>query len=245
VKDIHFALDVGTGTGIWAIDFADEHPESKIVGTDLSPIQPSWVPPNLEFVVDDAEEPWTFPQKFDFIHERMMVGSFLSWESFLANAFRALKPGGYVELQDVHTLNCDDSGDFPNTALYKWWDLVRQAFAASGRHMLAAVKSKDLMIKAGFEDVQEHVFKWPIGTWPKDRAMREIGLWSRENTVEALEGLAIGPLTRHLGWSADEVKILCAKARADIKNSAIHSYWCIHVIYGRKPLETASSEAPA
>lgn len=32
-------IDIGTGTGIWAIDFADEHPESEVIGTDLSPIQ--------------------------------------------------------------------------------------------------------------------------------------------------------------------------------------------------------------
>lgn len=34
-------LDVGTGTGIWAVDFGDEHPESQVIGVDLSPIQPS------------------------------------------------------------------------------------------------------------------------------------------------------------------------------------------------------------
>ena len=34
-------LDVGTGTGIWAIDFGDEHPEAEVIGVDLSPIQPS------------------------------------------------------------------------------------------------------------------------------------------------------------------------------------------------------------
>lgn len=36
-------LDIGTGTGIWAIDFADEHPETTVIGTDLSPIQPDSV----------------------------------------------------------------------------------------------------------------------------------------------------------------------------------------------------------
>jgi hypothetical protein len=91
---------------------------------------------------------------------------------------------------------------------------------ASGRH-------KERMIAAGFEDVKEELFKWPVGTWPKDKKMKELGLWSRENTLDALEGLAMGPLTRTMGWSADEVKIMCAKARADIRNPAIHSYFCM------------------
>lgn len=37
---INRVLDLGTGTGIWAIDYADEHPEAKVIGVDLSPIQP-------------------------------------------------------------------------------------------------------------------------------------------------------------------------------------------------------------
>jgi methylase of polypeptide subunit release factors len=38
---IERVLDVGTGTGIWAIDYADEHPDTQVVGVDLSPIQPN------------------------------------------------------------------------------------------------------------------------------------------------------------------------------------------------------------
>ncbi|KAG7120276.1 methyltransferase tdiE like protein [Verticillium longisporum] len=41
-------LDVGTGTGICAIEYGGEHPEAKVIGTDLSPSQPSWLPPNLD-----------------------------------------------------------------------------------------------------------------------------------------------------------------------------------------------------
>ena len=35
-------LDVGTGTGSWAIDIAEEFPDAEIIGNDLSPIQPVW-----------------------------------------------------------------------------------------------------------------------------------------------------------------------------------------------------------
>lgn len=35
-------LDLGTGTGIWAIQVAEEYPSAEVIGTDLSPIQPEW-----------------------------------------------------------------------------------------------------------------------------------------------------------------------------------------------------------
>jgi len=35
-------LDVGTGTGIWAIEIGDEYPSAEVLGTDLSPTQPTW-----------------------------------------------------------------------------------------------------------------------------------------------------------------------------------------------------------
>ena len=34
-------LDLGTGSGIWAIEYADAHPEADVTGVDLSPVQPS------------------------------------------------------------------------------------------------------------------------------------------------------------------------------------------------------------
>ncbi|KAE9568335.1 hypothetical protein CGMCC3_g15560 [Colletotrichum fructicola] len=41
------ALDVGTGTGLWAIEFGDEHPEAEVIGVDLSAVQVDFVPPNV------------------------------------------------------------------------------------------------------------------------------------------------------------------------------------------------------
>lgn len=82
-------LDIGTGTGIWAMDFADEHPSAVVIGTDLSPIQPTWVPPTLKFEVDDCEAEWTYPEKyFDYIHIRGLSGSIRDWHRLYAQAMR-------------------------------------------------------------------------------------------------------------------------------------------------------------
>jgi methylase of polypeptide subunit release factors len=35
-------LDLGTGSGIWAIDVADAFPSAEVLGIDLAPIQPEW-----------------------------------------------------------------------------------------------------------------------------------------------------------------------------------------------------------
>jgi cyclopropane fatty-acyl-phospholipid synthase-like methyltransferase len=42
IENPHRILDVGTGTGIWALDIAEQYPEAEVLGTDLSPIQPGW-----------------------------------------------------------------------------------------------------------------------------------------------------------------------------------------------------------
>ncbi|GKT86921.1 TAM domain methyltransferase [Colletotrichum tofieldiae] len=74
-------LDIGTGTGIWALDYADEHPEATVLGVDLSPIQPNF------FEVDDVEKEWTWKEPFDFVFIRSMIGSFSSWPDLIAKAY--------------------------------------------------------------------------------------------------------------------------------------------------------------
>jgi len=79
---------LGTGTGIWAIDFCDIYPDASVLGIDLSPIQTNWVPPNLKFMVDDAESAWLYPTNhFDFIHTRHTIQAFRDWGRLYEQAY--------------------------------------------------------------------------------------------------------------------------------------------------------------
>lgn len=103
-------LDIGTGTGIWAIQLGDSYPLiQEIVGNDLSPIQPAWVPPNVRFIVDDVEKAWVCGEGYDFIHCRYMAGSIRDWPGLARRCFENLKPGGWLELQETaNTLYSED-----------------------------------------------------------------------------------------------------------------------------------------
>ena len=88
-KSPSLVLDIGTGTGIWAIDFADQFPSATVIGTDLSPIQPNWVPPNVKFEIDDCESEWTYAEaSFDFIHIRSLFGCVSSWPALYAQVMK-------------------------------------------------------------------------------------------------------------------------------------------------------------
>ena len=55
-------LDIGTGTGIWALEMAEQYPNTRVIGTDLSPVQPFPVPDNVSFEIDDVEaKDWSWP----------------------------------------------------------------------------------------------------------------------------------------------------------------------------------------
>ncbi|BCS18375.1 class I SAM-dependent methyltransferase [Aspergillus puulaauensis] len=230
-------LDLGTGTGIWAIDFADQYPSSSVIGTDLSPIQPSWVPPNLKFEIDDYEQPWTYAQKFDFIHARMLSGSIANEENLFRQVYDNLTPGGWFELFDFSFPVRSDDGTMHGTAFETLNSKLVEGLRLIGRNGALADEYKGLLTQTGFQNVVEVKYKWPQNSWPKDKELKKIGQWNMVNTLDGLHGFSARLCTQVLGMSAAELELLLAQSRKDITNPKVHSYWSIVVAYGQKPAE--------
>jgi SAM-dependent methyltransferase len=237
-------LDLGTGTGIWCIEYADEHPEAEVIGVDLSPVQPEFVPPNCTFEIDDLEKYWTWSKPFDFIFSRFMTGSFADNGAIVKKAFDQLEPGGYFEAQDMAVpFGCDDGTLTTDSDLWTWCLWLMQAMEAFGRPLTAAQKWKELMEAAGFEDVVERVYKWPTNSWARDAHYKTLGRWVLYNMDQVLEPAILAPMTRSLGWTREEAIVLAAHARRVLRDPKVHAYWPIHVVYGRKPLNTRAPRA--
>ncbi|KAG5800315.1 hypothetical protein H9Q69_000613 [Fusarium xylarioides] len=235
-------LDMGTGTGIWALEFAEEHPAAEVIGVDLSPIQPPFVPPNCSFEIDDLEKEWTWTTPFDFIFSRMMTGSFSDPEAIAKKAFDGLSPGGWYEIQDIQLpVFCDDGTLNPETSpLMKWQEFLIEGSRKLGRPLGDSDKYKDIVEKAGFHNVVETIYIWPTNSWPQDPKLKELGKWNLINFESGLEGVSLALFTRVLGWSKDQVLSLCADVRNELRNPKVHGYWKIYVVYGQKPEQEAA-----
>jgi hypothetical protein len=72
-------------------DFADAYLSAEVIGTDLSPIQPLFVPPNCKFELDDAQAEWTYPPNtFDFVHISCLFGSISDWPALYAQIYKSV-----------------------------------------------------------------------------------------------------------------------------------------------------------
>ncbi|KAF5570808.1 methyltransferase like [Fusarium phyllophilum] len=229
-------LDLGTGTGIWAIDFADEHPSAEVVGTDLSPIQPDWVPANCVFEVDDFEDPWVYKKPFDYIHARELEGCIGNEQQFFDCAFENLNSGGYLELQAQRGFFMSDDDSIKKAVNAEVWaEAVRDSSSKFGKPIDCAMNWKDKVIKAGFVDVHEEVRKIPIGAWPKDPILKEIGKCQVVQSCAAIDSYTPMLLEKVLGWGREETQVLMAKAKGELRNPSIHLYLPVYFIWGRKP----------
>jgi hypothetical protein len=246
VKNPRKILDIGTGTGLWAVEMARKFPNARVKGTDLSVIQPSNAPGNVDWEISDCtDEVWDRnTSSMDFIHVSMLFGALSRYDEMIKRAKEYLVKGtGWIECQELlPTVFSDDNSIPEGWAFGQWLERYCQASSQCLRpqkQVMVADKLKQWMEEAGYVDVHEFFKPIPIGDWPSDgRRTRKAGVLWRENLEKALQGWSYKTLGQN-GWGMEreEIEVLLAGARADLRNPNIHAYQKVYCVYGRRPTD--------
>jgi hypothetical protein len=83
---------------------------------------------------------------------------------------------------------------------------------------------KNILEKAGFEDVQMLTAKEPYGPWPKDPVLKKVGAMNLLNGETGFESYGMAAFTRILGMDADEARGICERGLAACRNKNFHCY---------------------
>lgn len=75
----------------------------------------------------------------------------------------------------------------------------------------------------------------PVGPWPEDKRLKQIGTIGMEALNTDIEGYVLFIANVIAGWSREEVIAYIALLRRAILTGKHHAYFKIKAVWGRKP----------
>lgn len=85
---------------------------------------------------------------------------------------------------------------------HTWGKTVEGVKEKWGKGFTIWQEAKERLEKAGFVDVTEVTYKWPMNGWPEDRKLKDIGRWNQLRLHEGVESFMLRLLTQVEGVRA-------------------------------------------
>lgn len=230
-------LDVGCGSGNWAIEAARTYPTMSLFGIDVSKhmidyarAQAQQVTDRIEFHVMDALRMLEFPADyFDLVNIRFGV-SFLrtwDWPRMIGEMLRVTRPGGTVRVTDeeiVHENNSPALTRYFNEmllcGLFKAGHLFEQESQSLTNHLPPLLKQH------GCQQVQTHAYPlaFHAGTAAGQAYYQDV-----EHMFQIMR-----PFVQKWGCISNEYSSICQQALKEMQQSDFHATWNLLTVWGTK-----------
>ncbi|VDB83046.1 unnamed protein product [Peniophora sp. CBMAI 1063] len=236
-------LDLGTGGGLWAIDMADEFPHAEVLGVDLAPLQPQWVPANCTFELCDLDT-FCLPYEsnsFDVVHARNIIAGISNYPHFVHELTRILRPGGVLlliefDLRPIADGNIVTKDSERRTEVYGWATLadeIQRCLVSRGIDVTVPESMGVIAHNTGwYSEVKQQHADIPIGFWPKDSTLLTVGQLAWTNFDLLM--IAVKTLLLSSGIPEDVVQRLIKDAQADLYQPLRNISTRLHLVHAIK-----------
>lgn len=223
-------LDVGCGTGRWAIEMAQLFPAARVVGVDVA--APSMetttsheqLPLNYVFQAGNILEGLAFPAaSFAFVHQRYMIGAIPAerWPGAVSELMRLTRPGGWVELVEAGTSR---GGGSALAAVDKW---VAAVLARRNLNIHLGARLGDFLQSAGLQDITVREVPLPLGQYGG-----RVGVLVETDYFSAVTAMRAPVVALGIASEADYEQTVQA-AREEVRKGKC--IFPVYVAYARRP----------
>jgi len=232
-------VDVGTGSGRWVLEVAEDYPNTRVTGTDISPIQPSYVPPNTEFLLMDLTGGLGFHDgSVDLVHSRLVHAGVTvpQWPDYISEIYRILKPNeGWTQLIELDFPFCISKNDSlpKDSELYKMFEYMQTEFRDEQQIFMSGSKLEQLLLDAGFVDVKSTRIKVEIGDWGSNPRKHRLAQGCANVWSSAIRVIA-DQLTKQFP-NEEERSDFAEAASAQVRNLDYQLHCYLYLVIGRKP----------
>ncbi|PVF94105.1 S-adenosyl-L-methionine-dependent methyltransferase [Serendipita vermifera] len=255
-------LDVGCGTGMWAIDMARRFPHVSVLGVDLAPHSPGLeaYPPNVRFEVHDINLGMAkFHNQFDMIQMRCVVGGINDMGKTLSELFLSLKPGGFLTIIDGDYLLDENGTQFIKIVKLPGDDVMEGASDAGSWVQRTLYETITAAVLNGIDGERSHnylnygiwdqplcdpetvkagSFLLPVGPWRTDpdpsktRRLHATGILMQSSLLDL--HLAWHPFLRKCGVEKETLEEWGRKADQELRSLTPKMWWRYGFCFARK-----------
>ncbi|KAA1469613.1 S-adenosyl-L-methionine-dependent methyltransferase [Dentipellis sp. KUC8613] len=95
-------LEVGAGSGAWAIQAAIQYPDAEVIAADMAPLPERPLPPNVKFQQLNIFDPFPFEKgTFDAVHMRFVLMHVPQPNEIVKRLTELVRHGGWLIIEDM------------------------------------------------------------------------------------------------------------------------------------------------
>jgi SAM-dependent methyltransferase len=220
-------LDVGSGTGQWGFDLAEQFPGALVVGLDLLASKPDR-PPGYRCVKGNLLQGLPFGRdRFDLVHQRLLLAGvpLSSWQAVVRELARVARPGGWVELVEPMMMNVHQPGPMTARLVGLAQELAASRGLDPGRVVFDSLDG--YLRRAGLTSVARQEISLPMGEWGG-----RLGALMASDARAAFT--RVSELLSARSWiSENESHDLVQQAASEWER--YRTSWTVAIAFGRKP----------